>query len=415
MQASIDALAALGPVAVAHVERLAMDAPAPDPMRVFAVAMIGGCLEGRDALGGAERVLQRFGAGDPLVAEAFVAAMKLAPNPFIPSMMRSWLGSSEAAYRAIAVEVLAYRQMLSPEQLEVLAKEEDAAVFALVLPALATSRHPDFASALVRALDHSDVRVQAAALDAMALEAHKDAASAARKAVGRTLGERALGRLAIVADEDDAKWLLAFMKDSPTPAAIEAVGWAGLVDAVPALISILETGDDEAKLAASAALERLLGANLIEMVELAPEKLEDPALTDPNPEVEPSRRPLAEIVSDPRFLPPAGSKDQMELPSLDADKWRAYWDAHGKRFDRKQRIRRGQPYSPSVSLYELDRLPLLPEERRRLSRELAARTGKWTFFDPHDFVVIQEGSLKVWEGIVAAAMVTPGAWSRPLR
>lgn len=415
MLASIDGLAALGPVAIAHVERLAMDAPAPDPMRVFAVAMIGGCLEGRDALGGAERVLQRFGAGDPLVAEAFVSAMKLAPNPFIPGLLRTLLASSDAANRAIAVEVLAFRRLFTREQLEVLAKDEDPNILAHVLPTLATTRHPDCSAAVTRALEHADVRVQAAALDALALAAHKDAASAARKAVGGALGAEALRRLAIVADEDDAQWLLAFMKDSPTPAAIEAVGWAGFIDAVPALISVLETGDDDAKIAAGAALERLLGANLIETIEIEPEKIDEPVVHDPSPEPEPSRIPLAEVVSDPRFLPPAPSKDKLELPSIDPAKWREYWIANGKRLDRKQRIRRGQPYSPSVSLYELDRLPLLPEERRSLCRELAARTGKWTHFDPHDFVVVQHDSLKAWEGLVAAMPATPGAWGRPLR
>jgi len=415
MLTSIDALAALGPVAIAHVERLAMDAPAPDPMRIFAVAMIGGCLEGRDALGGAERVLQRFGAGDPLVAEAFVAAMKLAPNPFIPGILRSLLTSKEPASRAIAVEVLAYRRLFSREQLEELAKDEDPRILALVLQTLATTRHPGFGAALSRALEHDDAGVQAAALDAMALAAHRDAASAARKAAGGVLGQQALARLAIVADEDDALWLLAFMKDSPTPAAIEAVGWAGFIDAVPALISVLEMGDDDAKIVAGAALERLLGANLLETIEVPPEKLDEPVVHDPNPEPEPSRIPLAEVVSDPRFLPPPGSNDKLELPSIDAAKWREYWNANSKRFDRKQRIRRGQPYSPSVSLYELDRLPLLPEERRRLHRELAARTGKWTHFDPHDFVVVQHDSLKAWEGLVAATPATPGGWGKPVR
>lgn len=415
MLASVDALAALGPVAITHVEKLAMDAPAPDPMRIFAVAMIGGCLEGRDALGGAERVLQRFGAGDPLVAEAFVSAMKLAPNPFIPGLLRSLLHSSEMAARAIAVEVLAYRRLFTREQLEVLAKEEEPSILAHVLPVLATTRHPDFLPTITRVLEHRDARVIAAALDAMALGAHREAAASARKAVGGALGKQALSRLAIVADEDDASWLLAFMKDSQAVEAIEAVGWAGLIDAVPALISVLESGEDDAKIVAGAALERLLGANLMEAIEIEPEKMDDVVVHDPTPEPEPSRQPLAEVVSDPRFLPPPGSKDKLELPSVDPEKWRAYWMAHGKRFDRKQRIRRGQPYSPSVSLYELDRLPLLPEERRRLQRELAARTGKWTFFDPHDFVVVQGDSLKAWEGLVAATEVLPGGWGRPVR
>jgi hypothetical protein len=66
-----------------------------------------------------------------------------------------------------------------------------------------------------------------------------------------------------------------------------------------------------------------------------------------------------------------------------------------------------------VSLYELDRLPLPPDERRRLHRELAARTGKITAFDPHDFVVVQEQRLAVWGALVASAGGVPGAWTRP--
>jgi hypothetical protein len=67
-----------------------------------------------------------------------------------------------------------------------------------------------------------------------------------------------------------------------------------------------------------------------------------------------------------------------------------------------------------VSLYELDRLPLAPEDRRRLHRELAVRTGRYTPFDPHDFVVVQERSLKAWEGLVKASVEVPGSWARSL-
>src|SRR5262249_12341108 len=52
--AAVDALAALGPTAIASVEPFVLDTPVPDPMKVFAMAMIGGCLEGRDVLAGAE-------------------------------------------------------------------------------------------------------------------------------------------------------------------------------------------------------------------------------------------------------------------------------------------------------------------------------------------------------------------------
>ena len=96
----------------------------------------------------------------------------------------------------------------------------------------------------------------------------------------------------------------------------------------------------------------------------------------------------------------------------DPAKWRAFWLEHRRSFDPKQRLRRGNPYSPSVSLYELDQLPLSPEDRRRLHRELGARTGKLTRFDPHDFVLVQERSLAAWGALVKASAETPGSWGR---
>ncbi len=419
MIGALDAFAALGPVALAYVERLALDAPAADAMRIFSAAMIGGCVEGRDALGGAERVLHRFGPGDPMVASAFASAMKLAPNPFVPSVLRALLIAPERGCRAIAVEALAHRGWLTSAELSALSDEEDPAILALALPALASARHPDFQRLLVRALGHPAARVQAAALDAMALAAHAQAAQAARAAASGPLGEGTLIRLAIVAAEDDARWLLERMKTLPSPASIKAVGWAGLVAAVPTLLDLLETSEtDEAKLAAGAALERLLGAGLKDVIEVLPEALEEVDVLDPDPDraVNPRAvRSLAELIGDRRDRPPAGSSDSVEVPSTKPARWRAYWNEHHTHYDPRMRLRRGQAYSPSVSLYELDGSSLAPEDRRRLHRELAARTGKITSFDPHDLVATQEQSLIAWEALVRGTSENSGAWMRPLR
>ena len=103
------------------------------------------------------------------------------------------------------------------------------------------------------------------------------------------------------------------------------------------------------------------------------------------------------------------------MASTDPQRWRAYWAEHGTKLDPQHRVRRGHGYSPSVSLYELDRLPLAPEERRTLHRELAARTGKLARFDTHDLVVIQERSLAEWGALVKATAETPGSWDRARR
>ena len=413
---AVDAIAALGPIAIAYVEPLALDAPVANPMTVFAISLLGGCLEGRDALGSAERVLHHFGPNDPIVAEPFASAMKLAPSPFVPGMLRSLLVSTERGCKAIAVDVLAHRGWLTEGELAELAEDDDPRVLALVVPALAMSRHRDLDRAIEIALAHTDVRVQEAALDAMALAGHARAASAARAAAAGALGDRALVRLALVGDEDDARWLLNRAKASPSVAAIEALGWAGLVDAVPWLIGMLESEEDEGKRAAGEALERLLGAGMIEAVEIGPEAVEDVVVIDPDPDPPKRGGPsLAKLVSHPRDMPSAGSSETVEMASIDAAKWKGYWREHGRRYDPKQRIRRGQGYSPLVSLYELDQVALGSEDRRRLHRELAARTGRVVRFDPHDFVVVQEEGMGAWGRVVKGVGEKAGAWGRARR
>lgn len=408
---SIDALAAFGEGAVRFIEPYVLSAPAPDPARLFAITALAGCLEGRDVLAGAERVLHRFGPRDPAIAASFASALKLAQNPFALNVAQALATSDDAVCRAIGVEVLAHRGWLTAADLARLADDEDPRVFALVLPALAIARHPRLEAALARAANHDDLGVHEAALDAMALAAHPRAAPAAREAACGALGDRALAHLAIVADEGDAKWLCARMQAAPTAAAIEAVGWAGSIAAVPLLLRVLEAGDDEgAKLAAGAALDRLLGAGLIDTIEIAPEALIEPAVIDRDPDG--PRASLEAEVSDRDDRAEAGSPDTLEVPAIDAERWRSAWLAHRPALDPALRTRRGQPWSPAVSLHEMDRLALTAEERLLLHREIAARAGKQVRFHPHDLVLEQEKVLVALGEMLRSSVVEPGSWRR---
>ena len=76
---------------------------------------------------------------------------------------------------------------------------------------------------------------------------------------------------------------------------------------------------------------------------------------------------------------------------------------------------RGSPYTPTVSLWELDAWPVTPVERRWLQRELVVRTGHLVRFDPHDFVAVQELSLQAWAPVAQRMSGSPGAWVRPMR
>jgi hypothetical protein len=387
MMRALDALAALGPTAIAYVEPYVLDAPAADPLKVFAMAFVGGCLEGRDILAGAERVLLRFGPGDPAIAAAFVSAMKLSTNPFAPGALRGLLASEDPARRAIAVEVMVKRGWLAPDELGALAVEEDPRVLALALPALARAGGPDLEGALRRALGHADEALHLAALDAMALVGHPRAGEGTRAASRGSLGERAYVALALVGDDGDRRWLVDRLRASPTRATVEAVGWAGVIDAVPLLIGVLTiASDDQVKRAAGEALDRILGARLLDTIQVFPEREEEIEVRDPEPE------PLAPRVGDPRDLPSPGSPEDLEVPSMDPARWRAYWLEHGKRFDVKVRHRRGRPHAADVLLDELDAATTSAADRRRLVREpVLAALG--VAFDPDDLVVDQERAI----------------------
>ena len=54
------------------------------------------------------------------------------------------------------------------------------------------------------------------------------------------------------------------MQTSPTPTAVEAVGWAGLVDAVPALLRLIDDPNDDIRDLAVAALGTLGAAEATE-------------------------------------------------------------------------------------------------------------------------------------------------------
>ena len=109
----------------------------------------------------------------------------------------------------------------------------------------------------------------------------------------------------------------------------------------------------------------------------------------PEPDVGDAAARLAETVGDPRDKPPPPAKERVEQPSADPARWQAYWVAQQHVYAMNQRYRCGEPYSPLVSLRELDRGRRTPRERRLLERELIVRTGTLVPFDPHDLVPVQ--------------------------
>jgi hypothetical protein len=412
MLAAIDAIVAMGPEAVRELEPLVFDSPAKDPSRVFAIAMVLGCLVGRDALASAERVFFAFELDGPDHATNLAGALKLAPHPLLPITLRTLLVDQDPAHRALAIDVLGYRGMATPDELS-RASVDVPDVAQVALPYFALTKHPGVREAIDKALQSESVPLRQAAWVAMASSAHPHAARVLRPELEGEQGDVAAPMLALVGDAKDAENLVELLRAKPTLQRAFAVGWTGSPKAVPVLIDMLRGKDDAMKLTCAYALDRITNAGLYESVLVDAEEIMVPDMPDPDVGEPPPPPKLVEMVSDPRDLPSDGAPEKMNRPSTNHGRWKEWWRVNGGRFDPNGRWRRGAPYSPRVSLQELDRFPCTPGERRMLQRELIMRTGSFVRFDPHDFVVVQEESLKEWEPAATSASSMPGSWSLP--
>ncbi|WP_437593397.1 hypothetical protein [Sorangium sp. So ce1000] len=415
MLAAIDVIAAIGAPALEHVPRLVADAPVKDPSVAFASAMVLGCFAGRDALAAAELALLRSGK-DRAFIDAMGAALKLVPHELLPLALRGLLREPEPLVRAMAIDVLAYRGLATDDELVAAASDDAAPVAACALHHLGGAAGPRLPELIQRALAAGDPALREAAWAAMALSDHPHAPIALRGALDEAeVADAAALLLALAGDEADARLLASRTAEAPRRGLIIALGWAGAAAAVPLLIDLLERDvDEDAKLAAAYALERITGAGMWEEVAVKDEEIfvADPAEPDVG---EPRELKLAQLISDPNDLPEAPAPEMAEQPTVDAARWRAFWRERCQGWDMSARYRRGRPYTPEVVLDELDTGRVTPGERRQLQRELIIRTGHLMRFDPHDFVVVQEEAIQAWRPIAARASGAPGRWTRPRR
>jgi hypothetical protein len=378
--------------------------------------MILGCVNGRDALAMAERVFAALEMDDPQHAAQLGAALKLVPHPYLPLSLRTFLSDPDPARRALAIDVLAYRGMATPDELA-RAGSDEADVAAAALPWLALTRHPGVRTAIDAAIEGPVARLRTAARVAMVLSGDFRAAtslSGALDADGEE-GDAAAALLGIVAGPSDAELLLERARATPTRASVAAVGWAGAKASVPALMALLKHPDEPVVLAAAYALDRITNAGLYEDAIVEADEIMVPDIPEPNLGDQNAPPPLARAVSDPRDLPAEPSTDTIQRPSTDPERWASWWKKKADAFDEKLRHRRGYPYTPYISWLELDRWPCTPGERRLLHWELVARTGQYARFDTLDFVAVQEDSVGAWAPLARSASGSPGSWSLAVR
>lgn len=410
---SIDALASMGHVALASLEPLVLDSPAKDPSRAFGIGIAMGCFSGRDALAAAERVAWSLRQNDPESLGQLADALKLVPHDRLHLALRTMLADPDPAMRGVAIDVLAYRGLATPDDIARAALDAPP-VAAKALPYAALARSPVVNDAVAQALASGDPAAVRAAWLAMALGGHPQTSMVLGNALETEDGELAALLLAIAGDARDADTLLSAAIAKPARPLVTAVGWAGAADHVVSLMNFLEHDDKTVKLAAAYALERITGAGLWEEAEVPAEEIDIPE--PPDPDIgEPKPIKLARMVSDPRDLPSEPSPDVVQQPTTSVERWRAFWIEKSGLFKQGFRYRRGHAYTPLVSLQELDSGPVTPGERRTLQRELCIRTGQVVRLDPIDMVVTQEEALREWLPIAQRASTKPGQWTRPYR
>lgn len=422
--ASCDAL--LGDaLLVPELEKVARDTPAPDPMRVFAMAFVAGTLDGRDALAAAERTLYAHDPHDEGITEAFGAALALAPHPLASRVLTALVEAPEPAVRASSLRALSRRGPVDVNLLAAACESDDAAIIAAALPVLAVTQHPlavqllaEIARSRGGAASAEDPAFAIALWEALALARHEDAAAIPRQFLASALSGPASLSLAIVGDASDAAALVSSAHAAPTLASISALGWSGTLAAVPTLLAAL--GNDDFALAAARALERLLGTAVLEVTEVDPESLEamEPVAVR-TPSMLP-RGPLSLAInrSDEES---SASPDSMLLPPRDPAIWQKRFAEVRSALPRGGeglRVRRGEPYLPAMSYAELGRTGegLNPSfaERQLLVRELTFRSGRIVAFSPEDLVVVQLRRLAECQSVLGAPAAA-GSFARPGR
>ncbi len=383
---SVDAIVAFGADALDSLERLGGDSPAPDASRVFATAFLASTIRGADLVAIAERVLELHGAGDEEMLAAFVEGLALGPSPDVDGALAGLTRHPAVALRRAAYRTLTRRFGCGPSLALAGAEDSDPSVAFTAVGELFRLRHPEARNRLEAAfalpgLDAPPLALRRAMVEALAfardprlialLEASLDAKGARQVSL----------ELAVVGDARTASLLEHRARLVPSEEGVLALGFAGSLDAIPVLVTLLSHEDEPIADAAARSLARLLGVFPMEEALLAPEKLDEIAF--PAEEGAKSASP--------------GSPDRVRRVARDP----AFWKSEAQRVAQPAihslRVRHGLPWTAIACAEELAAhvlpAPPSPLERALLHLELTYRAGSRARFSTSDLVVTQEAQL----------------------
>ena len=257
------------------------------------------------------------------------------------------------------------------------AREEDLCT---VMWALGRLRPRSPRSILEPCLRHADPAIRFAAQGVLARCGTPDIGALTRLARDGVPGAWPL--LATVSEPGPARDILA--EPAAAPESCLALGLIGDAQAIPHLLERL--GHEESAEQAALGLHALTGALPIEEIfiedEIDPDALND---DDRQAQEEEGRPPLA---ADGK---PFGQN--VERLSQNQDEWRAWCDENAKAFPAGQRVRLGQPCSPTVLVHQLARAETPHPIRRWTAEELVCRHQCPVRFETDQIVPEQLASL----------------------
>jgi 3-oxoacyl-[acyl-carrier-protein] synthase-1 len=369
----LDAAVASGPTSMAVV---AAGVRADEEGLAFAGSLLLGTLPNRDNFALIEAACEQAAA--PQLAGIAAGLTHVAPSEALHGFIAHSIASSNPALQAMAISVAAKRHINIGPLVARLGEVADARLAKAVADAVWYMRVDDVAGLLQRLLSHqrSDVRRSATFALLRLVPDRAVAFARSRLDLNTEFGGALSICIGIAGDISDAHLLLTVLERNPADlTAVTALGILGAPDSVPELIGLLQSRNEDTKLAAANALDLVSGLRARERVM----RISDPETSAEESAVAEARE-VEQVVASPEY-------------------WTSWWHVQRSRLQTNVRWRRGSYFTLGSCVDELADARSTLASRKRAYIELTALAPVRIPFEPDWFVARQEeaiGSWKTW-------------------
>lgn len=313
---------------VAETIAYAEDAPTIDPGRSFAAAFVLSSIAGPDCARAAVALLKR---SHPDTHRAQAQALSLVDNPDVVTALREMLNGDEPAYTSVALDALYAAGKLNLVDVAPLSEHSHHALRLRAIRSLGACPESTAVCALLRDIAENDMDDEVVLVSVQALFAQGD-------------GDGLLYVRERLQEELEAPTTLTTEAKRSFLEFLSVVG-------DPSDFELL-AGHYGASVGSARALGFSGDARFVDLLlaDLAPLNAEDARFVT-STEGEEVARALLRITGAPLLR--SNERPSRYEPSLDAARWRTWWEQNRALFDETRRYRFGEPHSPTHALAEL--------------------------------------------------------------